>query len=312
MQEHRTIKTDKYTIKDGWLDVGDGHQVYYQQWGNKRAKTPILTFHGGPGGEFSQKHKDLFNPDVHQVIFFDQRGCGNSLPYGEIKHNNPQSLIEDAKKILDKLNIQQIYVRGTSWGSALSLLFAIKFNKLVKAIITGGVFLGTKSEIDFIDKGGFSNFFPDVWDRFISTSGSGNTAEFHYKVLDESQDESKLKASSKALEDLESPLLFFDWPGYPAVEENLEDFDPVPYKIYAHYFRNNSFLSDNYIMDSVDKITCPTYIVQGRYDMVCPYRTAYRLDAKLKNSKLYTYLGGHVGDYNARQMTKILMDTVCI
>lgn len=114
MQEPRTIKTDKYTIKEGWLNVGDGHQVYYQQWGNKDAEVPVLVFHGGPGGEFSQKHKGLFNPEVHQIVFFDQRGCGNSLPYGEIKHNNSQSLIEDAKKVLDYLEIPEFIY----WGQA--------------------------------------------------------------------------------------------------------------------------------------------------------------------------------------------------
>ena len=186
-QVYRTVKTNRYTISEGWLDVGDGHKIYYQQWGNKNAKTPILTFHGGPGGEFKLKYANIYDPKVHQVIFFDQRGCGNSIPYGKINNNETLSLIEDAKKILDHLGIEKVYLLGGSWGSTLVLLFGIKFNNLVRAIITGGVFLGTKSEINYLDWGGFSNFYPEVWEKFKSTrTGSDpmQVAAEHYKILE--------------------------------------------------------------------------------------------------------------------------------
>lgn len=194
------------------------------------------------------------------------------------------------------------------------LLFAIKFNKIVKTVIINGVLLGTKEEIDYVDKGRFSHFYPEVWEKFSKSSNDkNNPAEYHYKVLSEYSDDMEIKKSAKALEDLESPLLMFSWPGYTKLgEDSLEDFDPVPYKIYGYFLKNNFFLPDNYVMDNLDKITCPVYILHGRYDMVCPYQTAYNLSAKLNNSKLYTYLGGHIRDYDANQMMRILVDTILV
>ncbi len=46
----------------------------------------------------------------------------------------------------------------------------------------------------------------------------------------------------------------------------------------AHYFKNDIFLPPNFLLENVDKIRkIPTVIVQGRYDLVCPIRTADEL-----------------------------------
>src|SRR5688572_9252657 len=96
----RDIKTDEYTLKSGHLDVGGGHKVYFEQWGNADAKTPVLMFHGGPGSNYKAKHKQSFDPKIHQLIFFDQRGAGNSVPYGRLENNTTKELLADATKIL--------------------------------------------------------------------------------------------------------------------------------------------------------------------------------------------------------------------
>ena len=60
-------------------------------------------------------------------------------------------------------------------------------------------------------------------------------------------------------------------------------------RIECHYFINNAFFeNDNWILENIDKIkNIPTYIVQGRYDVVCPMMSAWDLYKKIPESKFY-------------------------
>jgi len=80
------MNPDQFTNQELFLEVGDGHQLYIQDWGNKNATVPIVFLHGGPGGCVKDHHKTPFDPTLERVIFFDQRGCGKSLPYGSLEH----------------------------------------------------------------------------------------------------------------------------------------------------------------------------------------------------------------------------------
>jgi proline iminopeptidase len=315
--ELRTVKTDEFTIKSGHIDVGDGHKVWFEQWGNPHAKIPILMFHGGPGGELKAKHKYGFDPKNHQIIGFDQRGSGNSLPYGELKNNTTQHILSDSNKILTHLGITKVHASGGSWGSTLALLFAIENPEKIATLLINGVFTGSQKEIEWIDKGHFKSHYPEVWTRFVKSVPEGlsqEPASYHYRVL-AGEIEGNQKKSAKALSELEYPMLIFDWRGYTADDikkdsEHLEDYDEVPYLIYAHFFKNNSFLKQNYILENLHKITAPTYIVQGRYDMVCPPNTAYEVHENIKGSKLYMTLSSHSVDSETNTALKILKDLI--
>lgn len=310
----RNDYTDQYTIKSGHLDVGHGHKIYYEQWGNKQSKVPVVFFHGGPGAHYKAAYKNSFDPKFQQVIFFDQRGCGNSFPYGRIEHNTTQDLIADTKKLLDHLHIKKVNLLGGSWGSTVALLFNIAYPDIVKNTIIRGVFLGSQDQIAYVDSGHFKTFYPEVWARFIASVPEryrSSPAAYHYKML-HSNDKKKVIASSKALSDLETPLLRFEWKGYTMLQPKTkdEDFDHVPYLIYGHYLSHKCFLPENYIMSNVNSIHNPVYIVHGRYDMVCPIITAYELDKSLQNSKLYITHASHGNDPENAMATKILIDHV--
>lgn len=315
----KTVKSDEFTIASGHLDVGNGHKIWFEQWGNKQAKIPILTFHGGPGGEYKTKHKYMFNPKKYQVIGFDQRGCGNSLPYGSLQHNTTQDTLNDALKILNNLEINKVHLYAGSWGSTLSLLFAINNPKYIKSIILRGIFTATQAEIDWLDKGLFKNHYPEVWERFVAsvpTEYQNYPAKYHYQVIN-NNDTANLSATAQALQDLELPLLMFDWRGFaPKIKQDLdhksesETFDPVPYKIYGHYLSNTCFLEPNYTINNAHKISAPLYIVQGRYDMVCPPITAYKLHKAVAHSQLYITLSSHGNDPETNTALKILIDMI--
>ena len=58
-------------------------------------------------------------------------------------------------------------------------------------------------------------------------------------------------------------------------------------KIELHYFKNNCFLNNNEILNNIHKVqNVPTYIIQGRHDVICPPFSAYELNSKMPSSKL--------------------------
>ena len=76
----------------------------------------------------------------------------------------------------------------------------------------------------------------------------------------------------------------FPDPEYLDKAEDL-DFAVAFARIECHYFINGIFVEDSYILNNTDSIQhIPAVIVQGRYDMVCPVKSAWELHKQLPNS----------------------------
>jgi proline iminopeptidase len=281
-----------FVISEKMIDVGDNHVLYAQEWGNPDVSTPIMFLHGGPGSHVKDTHRSVFNPKTQRVIFFDQRGCGKSTPYGSLENNTTDKLIEDITKIADAFSAKTFVLHGSSWGSALALAYALKYPERVHALVIGGVFTGSKAEASWINNGQFKTFFPDVWQAYLDrtpTEHHSNPSNYHFdKVVNGTADQQKL--SGYAYDRLETGIIQLN---DRHEEEDFEKYDPAGIRIEMHYLSNRCFLPDRHILNNADKLNMPIHVVQGRYDMVCPPHTAYELHAKLPNSQLYWTLSGH-------------------
>ncbi len=300
------MNPDQFTIGEHYIEVGDGHALYVQDWGNNRAKIPILFLHGGPGSGTRDSHKQTFDPTLQRVIFFDQRGAGKSIPKGSLEHNSTDKLIEDVETIVTHLKLNQFIITGGSWGSLLALAYTIKHPKRVKAMVLRGIFTGRKQEIAYVDGGEFKRFFPDAWQSYLDKTPKTyhkSPSKYHYERVF-GEDAEAAKASAYAYAELESALLSLDDRHMPI---HYEEFDPDPMRIELHYLRHGCFMPDNHIMDNAHKLTMPIWLVQGRYDMVCPPFTAYELHQKLPNSHLIWTTAGHSNDRANYDVTRTIL-----
>lgn len=276
------ITTDRHTIKEHRFKTEDGeHVLYTQEWGNPKG-SPVLFLHGGPGSGCSDTNKLYFDHRLHRVIFLDQRGSGKSTPYGSLKENTTQKLVSDIELVRSKLGIDKWSVVGRSWGSTLALCYAIEHSDKINRLIIGGVFLGTQEEVDWIEKAEFRTFFPEVEEQRKITP---------YSYL-------KLAIPTLRIDDRYS---------IPAEE----DLDKVPLEIELFYTKNKCFLPENYILNNAGKIKIQVDIVQGRYDMMTPPKSAYALHKKLPNSKIHWTIAGHAGSDRANyDVSKALISQV--
>ncbi len=267
-------------FKTGTLQVSDRHKIYFEQCGNPDGK-PVLFLHGGPGGGINSDHRRYFDPQFYRIILLDQRGCGKSIPFAELIDNTTWDLVADIEKLRKHLGIEKWHVFGGSWGSTLALTYAITHPGPVTALILRGIFLCRPSEIQWFYQEGASQLFPDLWEEYlkpIPAEERGNMVKAYYKRLTSPDEKVRLKAA-RAWSKWEGGTSYL-LPKESAVEEFNEAEKALPFaRIECHYFINNAFFpTNNYILENIHKIRhIPGVIVQGRYDVVCPARSAWEL-----------------------------------
>jgi len=283
--KHSIFYPEIEPFKTEFLKVSDIHTLYVEQSGNPKGR-PVVFLHGGPGGGVNPDHRRFFDPNHYRIILFDQRGSGQSTPAAELRENSTWDLVNDIEKIREHLGIQDWIVFGGSWGSTLALAYTETHPSKVKGLILRGIFLCRPSEIKWFYQFGASEIFPDVWESYYNFIPENERHDFvsaYYKRLTSDNLDLRL-AAAKTWSKWEAATsrLFVDM-------SSVDEFEDPTYalqfaRIECHYFMNNAFFkTDNWLIENLDKIkNIPIRIVQGRYDVVCPVRSAWDLHSGLK------------------------------
>lgn len=281
----------------GFLKVSDIHNIYWEECGNPNGK-PVVFLHGGPGGGIGPELRRFFDPQAYRIILFDQRGAGMSTPNAELKDNTTWNLVKDIEALREMFKVDKWVVFGGSWGSTLALAYAITHPERVKGLILRGIFLCRPSEIKWFYQEGASQLFPDVWDEYLKPIPANERHDMvaaYYRRLTHENAEVRLEAAKA-------------WSKWEAATsrlyvspEAIDEFDDPEYalsfaRIECHYFTNNSFFkTENWLLENIDKIRhIPGAIIQGRYDVVCPARSAWDLHKAWPEAK-FTFIAdaGH-------------------
>jgi proline iminopeptidase len=276
--------------RTGKLAVDDLHTIYWEESGNP-AGVPVLFLHGGPGGGTSPLMRRFFDPAHYRIILFDQRGCGQSTPLGEFRRNTTQLLIEDIESLRQLFSIDQWLIFGGSWGSTLALAYGQAHPARCLGFILRGIFLCTKDEIDwFLD--GVKWFYPELHAQFmmqIPLEERGDLLQAYVKRL-LSDDPAQYLPAARAWSAYESNRASLLPAVSSAPKETAESdaSDISVGRLEAHYMANLGFFSDDQLIGNMDQIRhLPAVIVQGRYDVICPPISAYRLQQAWPDARLH-------------------------
>src|SRR5690349_10681259 len=264
----------------GYLAVGDGHEAYYEQSGNREGK-PALFVHGGPGGGGDVNARRFFDPERYRIVVFDQRGAGRSRPHASLEANTTWHLVADMELLRDHLQIPRWLVFGGSWGSTLALAYAETHPQAVSELVLRGIFLLRQVELKWFYQSGASLLFPDQWEKYVAPIPPAERHDllgaFHRRLL--SRDPAVRLEAARAWsiwEGATSSLL-----ANPKREEQFgtPEFALALARIEAHYFVNRGFFEhENQLLDDAERLRgIPGVIVHGRYDVVCPIDTAFEL-----------------------------------
>ncbi len=265
-------------FETGFLPLGDDHVMYWEQVGNPRG-VPVLFLHGGPGAGAGAVHRRFFDPGFWRVVIFDQRGAGRSRPLGSLAANTTPRLVADIELLLRHLAIPRVLLFGGSWGSTLALAFAQAHPDRVLGCVLRGVFLGRKLEVDWFLHG-LAAVFPDAhaaFVEFLPPQERGDVLGSYLRRLTDPDPAVHMPAARawSVYEGSCSTLL----PSPDTVASFAQDRTALGLaRIEAHYFANDLFLPEGGLLAGMQRIAhVPAEIVQGRYDMICPPRTAFEL-----------------------------------
>ncbi len=268
--------------RTGRLRVSELHEIYFEESGNPQGK-PALFLHGGPGGGTDPKMRRFFDPAHYRIVLIDQRGCGKSRPHAELAENTTWHLIEDIERLREHLGIHRWLVFGGSWGSTLALAYAETHPARVTELVLRGIFLLRRWELEWFyqNPGGAAALFPDLWERYVEPIPMAERADMmraYYARLT-SADPAVRAQAAQAWSSWEGATSYLrtsaDYVAKFANGRYAEAFA----RIECHYFVNGGFFhSDGQLLENVERIRhIPAVIVQGRYDVVCPMRSAWDL-----------------------------------
>jgi len=246
----------------------------------------------------SSYHRRFFDPARYRIVLFDQRGAGRSTPHAELRNNTTWHLVADIERIRAHFSIERWVVFGGSWGSTLALAYAQKHPEPVMGLVLRGIFLGQPGELRWFNEldGGASWIFPERWAHYLAhipVEERGEMVEAYWRRLD-SPDQAVRLAAAKAWGYWEggSTTLLHD----PDEAGNFED-PQVAISVAraeAHYFRHAVFLEPDQLLRDVERIRhIPATIVQGRYDIICPVKSAYDLASAWPEADFHIVMAGH-------------------
>ncbi len=263
----------------GMLDVGEGHSVYWERCG-RRGGVPAVFLHGGPGGGCGPDHRRLFDPARYDVLLFDQRGCGRSVPHAALDANTTWHLVADIERLRTLCGHEAWLVFGGSWGSTLALAYAQTHPDRATALVLRGIFLLRQAELDWYYQGGAGWLFPDRWEAFMAPIPAAERADlmraFHRRLTGD--DPAARIAAARAWSTWEGSTITL-LPDPATADGFAEDRFALAFaRIENHYFVHKGWMAESQLLRDAGRLAAiPGTIVQGRYDIATPVRSAWDL-----------------------------------
>jgi len=270
----------------GWLDVGDGHQIHFEQAGPADG-LPVVFLHGGPGSGCKPSHRQFFDPACYRSVLFDQRGCGLSRPFASCTANTTGHLVADIERLREHLGISAWVVFAGSWGVALGLAYAQRHPERVLGMVLRGSFLARERDLSWFLADGAGRMLPRAWAELNDALGAPACAvdEVYRRVF----------GDDRALA-LEAARAWGRWSG-EVVSFSMEagDSDPEPpadvligkTRLEMHYARHRYFLEPDELLANASRLPrVPVTIIHGQRDLTCTPEASWTLHRAILHSRL--------------------------
>jgi proline iminopeptidase len=274
------------------LDVGDGHRVYVERCGNPGG-IPVVFLHGGPGSGCKPEHRQFFDPARYDILLFDQRGAGRSLPAGEVAGNDTWRLVADMEAIRQHFGLERWSLFGGSWGATLALAYAQTWPERVLGLVLRGTFLARRRDVDWFFRDGACRLLPVQWQRFVDEVGAPadtDLVEYLHAALF-GPDAARAGRIARAWEAWSNAVVAFslDHAAGPAgpTGPGSAPGDVLRTRIELHYARHGYFLAEDQLLRDAGRLPrVPAVIIHGARDLTCTPDASFALHRAYAGSRL--------------------------
>lgn len=301
----------------GFLETGDGHQVYWEACGDPRGK-PAVVLHGGPGSGATPWWRQFFDPTRYRVVLVDQRGCGRSRPNAAddraaLRNNTTAHLIADLEHLRAQLGFERWLVFGASWGSTLGLAYAVEHPDRVSELVLWAVVTTRARDVHWLTHV-MGEVYPEEFDRLRSLLDDGDRdgnipAAIHAQLVSDDPDVCDRAAIAwcaweDRLATLTGPVRPHPRSADPRLRLGFA-------RLVTHYFGNHAFLADDAIVGRLGRLEgIPTYLLRGRLDIASPLRSAYDVARGIPHATLdIVEADGHGADDDTIERLVAVLDS---
>ena len=240
------------------VEIHDTH-IFYTSSGTG---LPCLVMHGGLGLDHTYL-RGLDNlGDVLRLIYYDHRHNGRSgrPPLDTLTHTQ---LADDAEALRQHLGLGKVAVLGHSYGGFIALEYALRHPDSLSHLLllnTAPVF----------------NYGEEI---INNATAMGATPEMLEALAATSSDDEAMKSALKLI----FPLYFYRYqPAYDALLTNI-------IVCAALEGQQEKMLSTYNTLPHLHEISCPTLILAGRHDFICPPSQAHIMHARILQSRLAVF-----------------------
>jgi proline iminopeptidase len=287
--------------ESGHYDTKDDHELYYELCGAEGA-IPAVFIHGGPGAPPRWAHRQLFDMDLYQVLFYHQRGVGQSTPYGSLENNTIDKQVEDLCALKNHLGIAEPWVvLGNSWGSALAQIYAVRHPDHIRHLVLGAVSFADQIDANsFLEEGFASRIFPVRFSNYQShipedERGDGLAAAYYKRIYSEDRAVSLAAVKEWAMWNYSIHVMNMDRRAQEKAARDPAAFENMARLFFHYYMHEYSSAGRAHIWPYLDVLKkMPATIIHGQYDLICPAQNAFELHQALPHSEIHYVQGnGH-------------------
>jgi proline iminopeptidase len=249
-------------------------ELAYETYGAAGPATPVIVANGGPG----LSHIYMLQNDAwtrlamhRQIVFYDQRGTGNSKQVRPDASWGMDAQVADMEAVRAKLGFAKFDLVGDSYGGLLAMAYASAHPEHVEKLVLSDSAAPAWKDIVRV----LPDVYPDVLER-ITIHGPLNRTHADQQIRDHFL------------------MLFYSEANRDAFLAGAKDLGSVP-EVSAAVQKATSTLD---LTPELPRFKFPTLVITGRFDMNVTPVTAWRIYKAIPGAKFVVFeKSGHLPSY---------------
>jgi proline iminopeptidase len=232
---------------------------------------PCLVLHGGPGTDSGGNVRSLgplADPLGRRMIFWDHRGHGRS-EWVPVEQCTQDQLVADTDSVRRALGLGPVDVLGISWGGYLGLMYAARYTTAVRSLAV----VGAAASHEFMPRAEANarrQATPEQWAAYRSLWDGSLPDDASFR---------------RAFETIR-PLYFHDKTLAQGANAARAD---TRYRLAVRKFVIEHEYPTYDCRPELARISCPTLVMVGRHDWICPVDQAEEIHKLIPHSELTVF-----------------------